>query len=807
MILIPILFLFITNLNSESSPIDLNEIKSGKTLLIKKADFYYQKSVSQKIPNSNEELESGCTLSKQKSTCKGYTINSEIIDILSNTISPEEVTLKFNWTSKENRKKFGYEKGISLFRIKFKNIQADRYSLYQAKKVCWTSCNLWERRGDEFIFLGGSGKVSNDKNLHSPRFLQSMNFPFNGEEIYIEVANFYHSDSAMNELEVGLKSDTSKIIFKWEFFPLLLLGVLLNSIIYMFYLYINHDKIQYALYYSIFLFIVFSRVITHEGYLEIFWTDFPFLWRMRIEYITFLMPGIFYLLYLNYILDNQLNKILLFINISYLSIVSLMILTTQMEFFTEYLKLLELGFGLSGFSMGLETLLKSFRSKYSRDIQISARLNGLNNIFFISMFIIDSVSGIYYLTNIAFIIFSIIQSFIINRKSGKMWRLAEHLSINLQNEVTVRTRELSEQKELAESTLRNLQATQSQLIEAERMASLGQLVGGIAHEINNPIAVIHSHAELLKHNNSTTLKIVPEFLETLSLPEKTIFYEIVDQSIKNRIFLNSKEERKQRKDTEKMLLDSVEDENIRTTLSESLVHLRLPAPYEKYIEDLGAERFSKFLTMAEVFKNQSNSISSIEIAVEKASRVVFALRSYLNTELASSRKEIDLVKELEKALHVYDNYVMGKIIVHQEFPKELKYTCIADNIAQVWKNLFFNAIQAMYLTDKKLELKLEQVERIPESLKLYNTSSIVEESIFGKDFGKGWVMVSITDSGSGIPIELQEKVFTPFFTTKSLGEGIGLGLYTCKKIVHEHRGAMFFKSGEGSTEFVIILPL
>jgi hypothetical protein len=52
---------------------------------------------------------------------------------------------------------------------------------------------------------------------------------------------------------------------------------------------------------SIFSFIVFLRVITHEGYLEIFWNDFPFLWRMRIEYITFLLPGIFYLLYLNYI--------------------------------------------------------------------------------------------------------------------------------------------------------------------------------------------------------------------------------------------------------------------------------------------------------------------------------------------------------------------------------------------------------------------------------------------------------------------------------------------------------------------------
>ncbi len=362
------------------------------------------------------------------------------------------------------------------------------------------------------------------------------------------------------------------------------------------------------------------------------------------------------------------------------------------------------------------------------------------------------------------------------------------------------------QKQKIEAAYAELQATQNQLIEAERMASLGQLVGGIAHEINNPIAVIHSHAELLEQNNSSTLKIVPEFLETLSPSEKTIFYEIVEQSLKNRIFLNSKDERKQRKDTEKMLSERVEDENLRTTLSESLVHLRLPPPYETYIQELGAERFSKFLTMAEVFKNQSNSLSSIEIAVEKASRIVFALRSYLNTELSSSRKEVDLVKELDKALHVYDNYVMGKINVLQDFPGELKLTCVAENISQVWKNLFFNAIQAMYTTDKKLELRLEQVEKLPESLKGYKTSSLIEESLFQKDQKKGWIVVSITDSGSGIPIELQEKVFTPFFTTKSLGEGIGLGLYTCKKIVHEHRGALFFRSGEGRTEFVVVLP-
>ena len=362
------------------------------------------------------------------------------------------------------------------------------------------------------------------------------------------------------------------------------------------------------------------------------------------------------------------------------------------------------------------------------------------------------------------------------------------------------------QKAQIEKAYTELQETQAQLVEAERMASLGQLVGGIAHEINNPIAVIRSHAELLEANNRTTLWEIPKFLETLSPTEKNIFYEIVDSSVKNRVFLNSKEERRQRKELEQELSDVVQDEDLRTTLAESIVQLRLPPPYKDYIEELGGARFTTFLSRAEVFKNQANSLSSIDIAVEKATRVIFALRNYLDTQLFSEKKEIDLVTELEKALHVYDNYVMGKINVRKEFPSELKYSCVSENLLQVWKNLFFNSIQAMYTTDKKLEISLEKWENLPDSLKSYKTSSIVEESIFQKEDAKGWVVVSITDSGVGIPVELQEKVFTPFFTTKALGEGIGLGLYTCKKIVHEHGGALFFKIEGSSTEFKVVLP-
>jgi len=74
---------------------------------------------------------------------------------------------------------------------------------------------------------------------------------------------------------------------------------------------------------------------------------------------------------------------------------------------------------------------------------------------------------------------------------------------------------------------------------------------------------------------------------------------------------------------------------------------------------------------------------------------------------------------------VYDNYVMGKINILKDFPKDLKYTCVSENLSQVWKNLFFNAIQAMYATEKKMEIRIEKMEKLNEQWKTYKTSSIV----------------------------------------------------------------------------------
>ncbi len=363
---------------------------------------------------------------------------------------------------------------------------------------------------------------------------------------------------------------------------------------------------------------------------------------------------------------------------------------------------------------------------------------------------------------------------------------------------------LEEANQTIEVAYRDLQNAQVQLLESERLAGLGQLVGGIAHEINNPIAVIQSNTELLRFSIRSILKEIPLFLETLSRKEKENFYEIVESSVKNREYLNTKEDRKRKKEIQKELFQVLGDETLSISLSEQIANLKLLPPYESYLKELSVARFKELIEKAQIFKDQSSSVQNIDLAVEKASRVVFSLKSYLNSETSFPKKEISLTEELNRALHVYDNYVIGKISILTDYPGVFKYHCESEKLFQVWKNLFFNSIQAMQDTNKEIKIGIETTKTI--SKEFHSFFSAVSFQEMQEVEYRSWILVKVTDSGLGISKENQEKIFSPFFSTKPLGEGIGLGLFTSKKVVLDMGGNLFFQSRAGLTEFVVALP-
>jgi C4-dicarboxylate-specific signal transduction histidine kinase len=154
----------------------------------------------------------------------------------------------------------------------------------------------------------------------------------------------------------------------------------------------------------------------------------------------------------------------------------------------------------------------------------------------------------------------------------------------------------------------------------------------------------------------------------------------------------------------------------------------------------------------------------------------------LGTDIKGTPREIRISDLLESSLRTYDNYIQGIVQVEKDFLGDSEIVCVVDEIQQVLKNLIFNAIQSMYASPlKKLKIVVQTVDtEMGEKRK-----------------------ISIEDSGMGVGEDVVQKLFTPFFTTKSRGEGIGLGLYVSKLIVEEHGGRLEYEAVEGGSRFVV----
>ena len=269
---------------------------------------------------------------------------------------------------------------------------------------------------------------------------------------------------------------------------------------------------------------------------------------------------------------------------------------------------------------------------------------------------------------------------------------------------------LLSQKEQVESTLSSLRSTQAQLIQSEKMASLGELTAGIAHEIQNPLNFVNNFSEV---NN--------ELLEEMS--EENDVKEI--RSIAGDI----------RENNRKIHFHGKRADNI---VKGMLQHAQSSSGVKEPV-DLNA--------LAE---------------------------EYLQLAYHGFRSK-------DKLFHVK---------LHTQFdPSVGKINMIAQDIGRVLLNLFNNAFYAVN------ERKRNSGETFEPSVQLRT-----------KKAGKQ-VILSVEDNGEGIPDNLKEKIFQPFFTTKPTGQGTGLGLSLAYDIVKAHGGKLEVQSTEGKgTIFNVQMP-
>ncbi|WP_372530117.1 ATP-binding protein [Ekhidna sp.] len=342
---------------------------------------------------------------------------------------------------------------------------------------------------------------------------------------------------------------------------------------------------------------------------------------------------------------------------------------------------------------------------------------------------------------------------------------------SLEKKVKDRTKEL-------EDTIDHLQTTQNQLIESEKLASLGQISAGVAHEINTPLGAINASIGSLQDSFWKSLELLKNLQSVLGEEEVKMLFSLLKEGAKQKERLSTREERALRKELMNTL-DSWDVENSRG-LADRLVVMNVRDELDAFKDLILHNDSEHILDLAYHLNNESNAAKNIELAVQKASKTVFALKSYSRFEESHEVEEVDICQNIETVLVLYHNQIKRGINVTKVFPdQKVMVHCQPDRLIQVWTNLIHNAMQAMEYSG---ELEI-----------------IIEED-------KEEVIIAIKDSGPGIPPKIQPQIFKTFFTTKPAGEGSGLGLDIVKKIVKKHKGLIWFETSELGTKFFIKLP-
>ncbi|MBI5212317.1 MAG: response regulator [Nitrospirae bacterium] len=297
--------------------------------------------------------------------------------------------------------------------------------------------------------------------------------------------------------------------------------------------------------------------------------------------------------------------------------------------------------------------------------------------------------------------------------------------IKMRNELLKSNQDALERKNRElEDALNDLKTAQSRIIQQEKMASIGQLAAGIAHEINNPIGFIMSNLNTLQKYSMRMSEFMNDLLSSV---EGMSGCETDSKAMLNRIA----EQRRSLK------LDYI-------------------------IDDIG------------------NLIKESLDGADRMKHIVQDLKSFSRAD-ATEHKLADINKGIDSTINIVWNELKYKTTLKKKYGDIPMTKCNLGQLNQVFMNLLVNAAQAI---EKQGEI----------TLKTWHDN--------------GFIYVSISDTGSGIPEDRINRIFEPFFTTKEVGKGTGLGLSIAYDIVKKHKGEIIVESAVGKgTTFIIKIPV
>lgn len=284
-------------------------------------------------------------------------------------------------------------------------------------------------------------------------------------------------------------------------------------------------------------------------------------------------------------------------------------------------------------------------------------------------------------------------------------------------------KQLIQRNEELEKMLSDLKRMQGTLVQSEKMASMGQLSAGIAHEINNPLAYVSSNINRIKEYFQDTIELLTKW-----------------QMLKSVIIENS----------------------------------------DLKIKVREIDAFYQQIDMNFILQDFDRMMISTQEGIQRIKKIIEGMRGFAHTS-DSAFTETNINQAIEDILTIVWNEIKYKATIEKEYGTLPPVKCNVGEIKQVLVNLLVNAAHA--IMDK-------------------GVISIITSA------NENHVYIKVKDTGKGIPPENIKRIFDPFYTTKPVGMGTGLGLWISASIIEKHMGSITVDSqpGAGST-FTITLPI